>query len=69
MQQPIRINQTGYSSRLPVHIAVLGEGALIIRDSGGIELFRQEVPAPSVDPSSGDPVSLVSPGMLPVRPR
>ena len=64
-QQPIRINQTGYSSRLPVHIAVLGEGALIIRDSGGIELFRQEVPAPSVDPSSGDPVSLVSPGMLP----
>lgn len=60
-----RINQTGYSSGLPVFIAFMGEGTVRLADSSGTVLKEMhQLPSP-VDPASGDPVSVLNLGILP----
>ena len=61
----IRINQTGYSDALPVHLAVLSEGLLTLSKDGGLPCFPVEIVAPETDESSGDKVTIVNFGVLP----
>ncbi len=61
----IRINQTGYSSSLPVQVAVLGAGRLTLTDTQKNVIKSLELKEPPVDEASGDRVSVVDLGILP----
>jgi len=61
----IRINQTGYADRLPVQVAVLEGGELVLCDGLGNSIKSVEVGEPAFDEASGDNVSLVNLGVLP----
>ena len=62
---PIRVNQTGYAASLPVHAAVLSGGPVRLAGPDGKTIRELTLEPPRVDAASGDPVALVSLGLLP----
>lgn len=61
----IRINQAGYAESLPVQVAVLSAGSVIVSDMDGNTIKRVEVNDLPFDVSSGDNVKVVNLGRLP----
>ena len=59
-----RINQEGYAAGLPVYVAVLGEGPVILKNAAGETLRVIAVDVPETDPASGDAVTLLDLGTL-----
>ena len=59
-----RVNQEGYSTDLPVHAAVLGNGPVVLKNAAGEALRSFSFDAPEPDPASGDPVTLLDLGVL-----
>ena len=60
-----RINQEGYAPGLPVTVAVLGNGPVLLKNAAGEIVRSFSFGAPQTDPASGDAVTLVSLGILP----
>ncbi len=60
----LRVNQEGYVPGLPVTVAVLGGAPVLLKNASGEILREIAYDAPAVDPASGDPVTLVSLGVL-----
>ncbi len=65
MPANIRINQTGYSDTLPVHIAVLSGNTLTLSKEGDSSEKTIKIDDPKPDESSGDNVTLADLGILP----
>ncbi len=61
----IRINQNGYAASLPVQVAVLETGTLIVSNETGDLLKTIDIDTPVIDEASGDRVSTIDLGILP----
>ena len=59
-----RVNQVGYATGLPVRVAVLAEGPVILEDGDGKTMFRADHIRLSTDEASGDRVCLLDLGVL-----
>ena len=67
MNQPasaFRINQEGYAAGLPVLAAVLGDGAVTLKNAAGETVRSIALDLPETDPASGDAVTLLDLGVL-----
>ena len=62
----IRVNQIGYSSRLPKYVAFLEEKPLLLFDAAGNKVREYECPGLSFDEASGDNVYMIDLGDIPV---
>ena len=62
VNNPIRVNQLGYGTRLPKYVAVLDEKPVYLFDNGGNLLTEYPVPGLSFDEASGDNVYILDLG-------
>ena len=60
-----RLNQAGYVPGLPVTVAVLAPGPVVLKDAAGAVLRRFDAVSLRADAASGDEVALLSLGVLP----
>ena len=61
----IRVNQTGYAAGLPVHIAVIADAEVCLRDAKGNKIKEWTPASVSVDAASGEKVALLDLSPLP----
>ncbi len=59
-----RVNQEGYTAGLPVTVAVVGSGPVILKNAAGEIVRRVVADAQQTDPASGDAVTLMDLGIL-----